>query len=258
MKIAVFTGNQPRHLALARELANIADEVLVVQESGPTVRGPSSPAFDAYFAGVDAAEREVFGPIGFLPANVRPLAIGRGDLNRLPLEVLAPALDADVTIVFGASYIKTPLVDHLIERRAINLHMGVSPYFRGAACNFWALHNGRPELVGATVHYLSRGLDSGGMLFHALPRSGRIDPTLFGMLAVRAAQRALAAAIADGSLMRLEAVAQDRSREIRYSRSADFTAETAAAWLAAPLTAADVEAATSAADPSLYLRPVWL
>ena len=46
--------------------------------------------------------------------------------------------------------------------------MGVSPYYRGADCNFWALYDNNPHYVGATIHLLSKGLDSGPILYHAL------------------------------------------------------------------------------------------
>ena len=48
--------------------------------------------------------------------------------------------------------------------------MGVSPYYRGTDCNFWALYDGNPHLVGSTIHYLSKGLDNGPMLYHTLSK----------------------------------------------------------------------------------------
>jgi methionyl-tRNA formyltransferase len=107
------------------------------------------------------------------------------------LGLLADALRSDIYIVFGASFIKEPLIDFLIVNRAINIHMGISPYYRGSSCNFWAIYDGNPDLVGATVHLLSRNLDSGPMLFHALPKPAPIDPFLLGFRAVQAAHRAL-------------------------------------------------------------------
>ena len=71
-------------------------------------------------------------------------------------------------MVFGSSYIKGELVDYLVKQKAINIHMGVSPYYRGCDCNFWALYDNNPHLVGATIHLLSKGLDSGPMLYHAM------------------------------------------------------------------------------------------
>ena len=47
--------------------------------------------------------------------------------------------------------------------------MGVSPYYRGTSCNFWAIYDDNPSYVGSTIHLLSKGLDSGDILFHCIP-----------------------------------------------------------------------------------------
>ena len=96
----------------------------------------------------------------FRPVQCATLSLKAGDLNALDIGLLAPALELDVYVVFGASYIKGPLVEFLVTHRAINIHMGVSPYYRGTSCNFWAVFDGNPDLVGATIHLLSRGLNS--------------------------------------------------------------------------------------------------
>ena len=46
--------------------------------------------------------------------------------------------------------------------------MGISPYYRGTDCNFWALYDNNSHLVGSTIHYLSKGIDSGPILYHAI------------------------------------------------------------------------------------------
>jgi methionyl-tRNA formyltransferase len=164
------------------------------------------------------------------------------DLSRLSLTELAPALKSDLYVVFGASWIKGPLLEFLVQKGAVNIHMGVSPYFRGASCNFWAIHDDRADLVGATIHVLTAGLDSGPMLFHALPAPRRADPFLLGMLAVRAGHRGLVHHIKNGSLARLPQRPQDRTQEIRYARHSDFTDGVAEAYLSDPPSADDIEA----------------
>ncbi len=263
MRIAVFTSNQPRHLALIEALAAVADTVLAVQECTTVFPGEvedsyrASPVMRTYFSRVIAAERRIFGQVRFLPANVRQLALKAGDLPRLETEVLAEALAADLFVVFGASWIRPPLVDLLIERRAVNIHMGVSPYYRGSSCNFWALYDGNADLVGATIHRLSKGLDSGEMLFHALPRRRAVDPFDLGMEAVRAAHLGLAEEIRRGRLLRLESVRQDRAREIRYTRNSEFTDEVAGRYLDRGLTAVDVERMFAHAPARDFVAPFY-
>ncbi len=237
MKITAFTSNQPRHTSLIVRLASIADEVFAVQECNTIAPGEVADFFRKsdvmrdYFSRVLAAEREIFGAPRFLPKNVRSLPIKMGDLSRLSIESVRDALRSDVFVVFGASYIKGPLIDQLVERRALNIHMGVSPYYRGSSTNFWAMYDRRPEYVGATIHLLSRGLDSGPMLFHALPKAEATEAFALGMQAVRAAQEGLVERIRDRSIFEMTPIDQDKSRELRYTRNADFTDEVAREYL---------------------------
>lgn len=237
MRITVFTSNQPRHVALIETLAHLADELLAVLECTTVFPGQvpdffqRSEVMQRYFARVLDAEARVFGPPRLLPAGVRSLSIRMGDLNRLPIAALAPALEADLFVVFGASWIRGPLCERLVSRGAINVHMGVAPQYRGSSTNFWALYDGRPELVGATLHRLTAGLDSGPILFHALPPADASDPFLLGMQAVRAAHLGLAAAIGERTLSDMEPAPQDRALELRYTRNRDFTDAVAAEYL---------------------------
>lgn len=262
MRISVFTSNQPRHLALCEILSRVADSLYAIHESNTVFPGKVSDFFNKskvmqeYFSHVIAAERKVFGEIRFLPANVYQLPIRMGDLSLLDPALLQSALDADLIVVFGSSYIRGELIDKLVERRAINIHMGVSPYYRGSSCNFWALYDGSPDLVGSTIHLLSRSLDSGDILFHALPAGGEIDPFVLGMKAVNAAHQSLARTIADGSVFTMEPVRQDKKREIRYSRGAEFTDSVASEYLRNLPTKRDVAVATSNRQMGTFERPL--
>ncbi len=263
MKLAIYTSNQPRHLRLIERLAAVADQVHVVMECTTLFPGQTedfyrkSPHMQAYFQRVMAAEFSLFGGPRFLPAHVSVMPVRMGDLNAMALDAFAPSLDCDLHIVFGASYIKAPLIDALVERRAVNIHMGVSPYYRGSGCNFWAVHDGHPELVGATIHLLSRGLDSGPMLFHALPPREAVDPFHLGMLAVDESQRALVRAIEKGGLHQWQPVPQDKSLEMRYSRYSDFTDDVVSRYLGDVPSAAEIGALMAKAplQPGLILVP---
>ena len=110
----------------------------------------------------------------------------------LSKESLYQALSSDLYIIFGSSFIKGWLIDYLIEKRAINIHMGLSPYYRGSSCNFWAMYDQNPEYVGATIHRLSKGLDSGDMFFHCLPNMKNTkNPFDFTMQSVKVAHEAI-------------------------------------------------------------------
>ena len=153
--------------------------------------------------------------------NIKLLSINVGDLNKYSLKRLKDFLCSDLYIVFGSSYIKGELVDFLIKNKAINIHMGVSPYYRGTDCNFWALYDSNPHLTGSTIHFLSKGLDSGPILYHAL--SEKIsDPFLYSMYAVKSAFYSIVDKIKDKSIFKIKESIQDKSKEIRYSKQNEF------------------------------------
>ena len=261
MKITLFTSNQSRHIALANSLAEIADVVYCVNEVSTVHPGKvegfykKSEIFQNYFSNVLKSEKAIFGDISFLKGNVMSLPVLMGDLNGIDLPVLNQALDSDIYVVFGASWIKGDLIDFLISKKAINIHMGISPYYRGTACNFWAAYDNNPEYIGATIHYLSKGLDSGPMVFHALPEAKIEDKFLTGMRSVKSAHLALKHLIKNEDVFNLKTEIQDKSKEIRYSKNSDFTDEIALDFMNKSYSKEEAFEKLNNRDLSLFLNP---
>lgn len=236
MKVTVFTSNQARHIGLVRRLAAHFDQVNAIIEARTVVPGKvrdlhsASETMQRYFQRVLETEHLVFEPYASIPENVKSLVIRAGDLNVLPLSALEPMLDTDAIVVFGAGYIKPPLIDILVAKNAINLHLGVSPYYRGSACNFWASQQGNFHLVGATIHQLSKGLDSGGIYCHVLPPTTG-DVFELGMRSVESAHTAYVDLLQANRFQEWEPVPQNPDHEICYSRSKDFTDAVASDYL---------------------------
>ncbi|MGC9489959.1 MAG: formyltransferase family protein [Thermovirgaceae bacterium] len=65
--------------------------------------------------------------------------------------------------LFGTSIMTAGSLDR-IGLPLVNLHLGLSRYYRGLNCTYWALVDGRPEACGVTVHLVEKGLDSGPIL----------------------------------------------------------------------------------------------
>ena len=210
MKITLFTGNNIRHNYLINLLSTVSDEVYVVQECSTLFTGkvpdyyPASKLMEEYFEKVKNAQLKLFGNnyVNKLSKNIKTLPVVYGDLNKFSLSELNDFLKSDIYIVFGSSYIKSELIYFLIEKKTINIHMGVSPYYRGTDCNFWALYDDNPHLVGATIHMLSKGLDSGPMLYHAVSNI-KTNPFEYTMSTVKSAFHSIAQRINDRSIFRL-------------------------------------------------------
>ena len=228
MKITLFTTNQTRHNYFINLLSNIATELNVIQESRErsikTIHGhyPATEIMKGYFEKVLEAQKKLFGDSEFIKKkNTNLLSIKFGEINKCSLQSISKFLKSDIFIIFGSSYIKDELVDFLIKKSAINIHMGVSPYYRGSDCNFWALYDNNPHLVGSTIHLLSKGLDSGPILYHAMSNI-KADPFEYTMSTVKSAFHSIAERIKDGSIFTIKPIVQDKIKELRYSKKIDF------------------------------------
>lgn len=46
----------------------------------------------------------------------------------------------------------------------INIHVGITPKYRGVHGGYWALIHDDPENCGVTIHYVDKGIDTGGVI----------------------------------------------------------------------------------------------
>ena len=232
MKITLFTSNKNRHNYLINLLSEVSDELYVIQECGTIFSGivpghyPVSPIIKKYFENVNNAQTHLFGNsyVNNKKKNIKILPMLSGDLNQCPMNLLSDFLKSDVYVVFGSNYIKGELVDFLVKQKAINIHAGVSPYYRGTDCNFWALYDDNPHLVGTTIHLLTKGLDSGPMLYHAMSNL-KTDPFKYTMSTIKSAFHSIAEKIKDGSIFTIKPVFQNKKEEVRYSKKSEFNEE---------------------------------
>ena len=230
MKITLFTSNNHRHNYLINLLSNICDELWVVQECKTLFTDKNDEKYqnrniiEKYFFKVLEAQNKIFKKefVSKNNKNIKTLPILNGELNKLPLSYLEDFLKSDIYVVFGSSYIKGELVDFLVKQKAINIHAGVSPYYRGTDCNFWALHDDNPHLVGSTIHLLSKGLDSGPILYHAMSNL-KTNPFEYTMSTVKSAFHSIAERIKDTSIFNIEPLAQDKVKEVKYTKKSDFS-----------------------------------
>ena len=72
-------------------------------------------------------------------------------------------MDPTVIVVNGTRIISSEVLDAM-DCPFINMHAGITPRFRGVHGGYWALAEGRPDLVGTTVHLVDEGIDTGGVL----------------------------------------------------------------------------------------------
>lgn len=92
--------------------------------------------------------------------------IGVNSINDNEVVKVLQKYNPDVVIVNGTGIIK----EHILSSVAcgfINTHAGITPKYRGVHGMYWALANDDVENAGVTVHFVDKGIDTGGVIFQA-------------------------------------------------------------------------------------------
>lgn len=110
------------------------------------------------------SEEDFFGSfVRLAPDLSNPFQLPKGAINDQAVVDEILALRPDVLVAYGCSLIRGPLLE-AFPGRFVNAHLGLSPYYRGAGTNFWALVNGEPECVGVTFMHIDAGVDTGAII----------------------------------------------------------------------------------------------
>jgi len=209
-RVVLITSDAPRHRAVARVIAARLDLAAVVAEAKPPmVREADWTDPDdlglarAHFRARDEAEARWCGDDPF-PAGVPVARVPRGGAAHAEAADLLRRARPDAVLLFGCGIVGDDVLG-LAPGRAVNLHLGLSPWYRGSGTNFHPLADGLPECVGATVHLASAEVDAGPVLVQARPEPDPADGCHdLGTKAALAGAAAMAEAVPrllDGSLV---------------------------------------------------------
>jgi methionyl-tRNA formyltransferase len=174
-KVVLMTSNELRHRYVAKIIASRLDLCGIVSEEKSSYienfNDPSLPqigVFERHFAERNRAEKKLLGNIDDFPKNVTVLNVKNGSSNDPAVFTWVKNFRPEIILLYGTSIIKPPLISYY-NGRIINLHLGLSPYYRGSGTNFWPLVDGLPECVGATIHLATLNVDGGDILCQVRP-----------------------------------------------------------------------------------------
>lgn len=181
MRTILLTSTFLRHRHVAGVVARMSDLAGVWREEKSFEPGryastdEDTAVIEAHFADRDESERRCFGDDpDSAAAGSRVGRTGEPGFINTTTEIdRMTALSPDVVLVFGTGLLRAEIIDRFAGC-ILNLHLGLSPYYRGAGTNFWPLVNREPECVGATIHYLDAGIDTGPIIAHVRP-AWRVD-----------------------------------------------------------------------------------
>lgn len=167
MNIAILTSNHNRHKYFVNRVAKRLTVVTVVSEEKSFTplqyaNGKSDEnIINNHFYLRDKEERKDF--YDEFDENLDILSVDKKAVNDNRVLKFLQSKDIDYIFVYGTGIIGKDIIK-AYPKRIINMHLGLSPYYRGAGTNFWPIVNNEAEFCGVTIHFLDEGIDSGDII----------------------------------------------------------------------------------------------
>ena len=178
MKAILFSGNHPRHLFVNKEILKHFNEVLVIvmerEELIPSPPDDVSPLdaalFSKHFTNRHLVEKHIYGDLcpEKVFCDVETSFIRPEQLNTPQIAKKVADFDADFCFIFGVDLILQPVIN-ILPANKINLHLGLSPYYKGAATLFWPFFHLQPQFCGVTFHQITEQPDAGAIIHQSVP-----------------------------------------------------------------------------------------
>ena len=177
-KAVLFSGTHARHFFVHKNIIDAFDDVLVIvmqrEELIPECPSGIAPVdavnFQRHFDERNIVEKREYGELnsedtfsGCEVHYVKPDA-----LNSEQVVNLVRTFRPDMAFIFGCSLIKNDLFQALPHNK-INLHLGLSPWYRGASTLFWPFYFLQPQYAGVTFHQITEKPDAGELIHQECP-----------------------------------------------------------------------------------------
>jgi folate-dependent phosphoribosylglycinamide formyltransferase PurN len=173
-KIVLLTGNELRHKYFASFLASHSNinMKLVIHESNIKLKKNILYKNDRIIKKyVDLREKTEKIYFKNYIKNTKPyyyVKIKNGYINNDKIIKIIKAIKFDYLISFGSSIIKPKLIN-LFKKKFLNIHLGLSPYYKGSGTNFFPFVNNELQFCGSTIMQISEKLDDGKIVHQIRP-----------------------------------------------------------------------------------------
>jgi len=84
-------------------------------------------------------------------------------VNDTEIVDLIKAANPDLIFVNGTRIISKSIIES-VNVKMINIHVGITPKYRGVHGGYWAVYNNNLKMFGTTLHYIDSGVDTGTII----------------------------------------------------------------------------------------------
>jgi folate-dependent phosphoribosylglycinamide formyltransferase PurN len=165
--IILMIGDGLRHQYFFRQINSIhsISAVFILSSKYPKPLAKTKEENDAwnwFFKRRDEFEKNTLTQILDLKSKSKPdiINLEGSKLNSSETLSLIKKYSPGFIAVFGIGIIKEEILSYCPDS-FYNLHVGIPEYYRGSSCNFWPIYNRDLKNLGATVHKIEKGIDTG-------------------------------------------------------------------------------------------------
>lgn len=169
MRALVLSSTSLRHAYFAKTAAKYFDlaAVLVEEKKGYyKEQRESSALVDTHFKQLQKSEAEIFREARDVAQTIEPTKVA--DINTPEVVDWAGRQEPDVVLLFGTSILREGWLSRF-PNRIVNIHLGLSPFYRGSATLFWPFVYRELECLGTTIHLAEAKVDAGEILARVRP-----------------------------------------------------------------------------------------
>lgn len=171
MRIVLLCSNQSNQHALASKISKEFDLVGIAIENKKSISNKSVSYFFSkvidrllFFMIINSWKSMLnFYKEKYALPNTKKIYIE--NINSTEVIDFINELKPDLIMVSGTRLIKQGILDLKISKGIINLHTGLSPYVKGGPnCTNWCISNNKIHLIGNTIMWIDKGIDSGNII----------------------------------------------------------------------------------------------
>lgn len=186
MKVLLFSGTHSRHAYVHEHVLKNFDVCgAVVMEREPIIPGKSVKGnpndisfwppnvrslYKMHFNKRDEVEKTYYKNKSskIYDSYCDVLRVTPNELNSNKVREFVDQKQPDVCFIFGTNIIKDNITE-VMPKLSINLHLGLSPWYRGSATLFWPFYNLQPQFAGSTFHLIVDEPDAGDIIHQSTP-----------------------------------------------------------------------------------------
>jgi len=174
----ILCGTHRRHLYFASKLMETGNVVGIIEYKREEMLPQPPNNIDDYlhtlflrhFIDREEIEKHHFSRSNYtnLSKNQEILTTDSSSLNSSGSIEFIRRCKPDIVFIFGTGLISHEMLN-ILPRLTINLHLGLSPWYKGAATLFWPFFHLEPQMAGSTFHIVTNRIDAGSIVSQVVP-----------------------------------------------------------------------------------------